>query len=376
MSMHSGKAANPVVNTGDYVQAGQVIGEAGGTDSPPVHASVSGRVKSIDYIDSLTGEKTVTVTIASDAKQTLWEGIKPPRVTNLDEFLDAVINSGAVEPGGAGYPAAQELRLKDYSKLDYILVYGAGSEPYITSDAGTMIDDAEYVREGMRLLKEYLRPKNDVVCIENNKPYPQGHRRILAYSATGRIVPEGGSLSDTGCIVLNCTTLASIAKFIKTGHPFISRYVTVAGSAVKSPKNVIAPIGTPVRELFTYCDGLKDEVKKIILGGPITGLAIPNMEIPIVKATTAVLAFWGKDAGPPIVSACIKCGRCAAICPMRLMPPYIENAFELKKTELLRKFKADICAECGCCAYVCPAKRPLLQLMTLSKKMLGKKEAK
>ena len=399
MSMHSGTPANPVVSVGDHVKVGQLIGEAVGIVSSPVHASVSGTVKSIDNLDNFTGKKAVSVTIASDGSQTLWEGLAPPKVTDLEEFLEAVRNSGVVGLGGAGYPTAHKLTLKDYSKLDYILVNGAECEPYITSDTRTMTDDALSVWEGVKLLKEYLKPKNIVICIENNKPepirkmrelsanavgvsvhvlpslYPQGERKVLVYNVTGRIVPEGGRLPDVGCIVINCTTVATIAKYVKTGIPLVSRCVTVDGSAVRNPKNVIAPIGTPVRALFDFCGGLREDVKKITLGGPMMGAAVPVQDVPIVKVTSAVLAFSGKDAEPVEATACIKCGRCVSRCPMRLMPPCIENAYELKKPELLKKYKVNMCLECACCAYTCPARRPLVQVMTLSKRMLRSYEA-
>ena len=394
MSMHDGAPANPVVTVGDYVKVGQLIGEAVGPVSSPVHASVSGTIKSIDNIDGLTGEKAVTITIASDGNQTTWEGIAPPTVTNLAEFLEAVKNSGVVGLGGAGYPTASKLTLKESVKLDYILVNGAECEPYITSDTRTMLDDAEYVWEGVKLLKQYLKPKTIIICIENNKPeaikkmqglcagtegievrtlpslYPQGERKVLVYNVTGRIVPEGARLPDVGCVVINCTTVATYAKYIKTGIPLVSRCVTVDGSAVKNPKNVIAPIGTPVRCLFDYCGGFKEEAKKITFGGPMMGAAIPSLDTPIVKITNAVLAFNEKDAEPPEATPCIKCGRCITKCPMHLMPPNIENAYELKKPELLKKYKVNMCAECACCAFTCPAKRPLVQVMTLSKAML------
>ena len=394
MSMHSGKPANPVVTVGDTVKVGQLIGEAAGTVSSPVHASVSGKIKNIDQYDSITGKKAVSVIIASDGVQSTYEDIAPPNVTNAAEFINAVHNSGVVGLGGAGYPTAPKLTLKDSVKLDYILINGAECEPYITSDTRTMVDDAGYVYEGALLMKEYLGPKNVVICIENNKPeaikkmqtlcagvsgievralpskYPQGERKVLVYNVTGRIVPEGARLTDVGCIVVNCTTVAVIAKYIKTGMPLVSRCVTVDGSAVKKPNNVIAPIGTPIRELFAFCGGLKDDVKKIILGGPMMGIAVPNTDVPIVKITNAILAVSAKDAEPPATSACIKCGRCIAKCPMNLMPSYIEEAFELRKIELLRQYKVNMCVECACCSYLCPANRPVAQAMTLAKQML------
>ena len=393
MSMHAGTPAVPVVKVGDEVKVGQLIGEVSGRVSSPVHASVSGKVKSMETLDSLTGKKGITLTIAADGEQTLCEGLAPPKVTSLAEFLDAVEKSGVVGLGGAGFPTAPKLTLKESVKLDYILINGAECEPYITSDTRAMVDQTEDIWAGALLMKEYLRPKQIIICIENNKPeairkfealaagvegmgvrvlpslYPQGERKVLVYNVTGRIVPEGARLPDVGCVVINCTTVAVFASYIKTGMPLVSRCVTVDGSAVERPQNVLAPIGTAIRNLFEFC-GLKEEVKKVICGGPMMGAAVPSMDVPMVKITNAVLALSAKDAALSKPTACIKCGRCIYQCPMSLMPSFIEGAFERKKVELLKTYKVDMCVECGCCAYLCPSKRPLAQVMTLSKKML------
>ena len=410
MSMHSGAPAKPVVSVGDEVKVGQLIGEADGFVSSPVHASISGTVKSISDRDFVTGQKAVTVTIASDGEQAEYEGLKPPTITNLQEFLGAIRDSGAVGLGGAGYPTAAKLAIKekDMDRLDYILINCAECEPYITSDTRTMIDDTDYVFEGVQLLKKYLKPKNVIMCIESNKReasekmkavfagtegvevrvlptmYPQGERKVLVYNVTGRTVPEGGRLIDVGCLVLNCTTITVFARYAGTGMPLVQKAVTVNGTAVKTPKNVLAPIGTPIRELFDFCGGLEDGAKKILVGGPMMGIACPSMDMPVVKTTNAVLAFSEKDAATPRESVCIRCGRCVSKCPMRLMPLEIERAYRLKKPELLERHKVNMCVECGCCAYSCPAKRQLVQTMQLSKLMLReyqkaqkeKKEAK
>jgi len=398
--MHAGTPAKPVVAVGDHVKVGQLIGEAQGFVSSPVHASVSGTVKSIETLDGIKGVKAVTITIASDGNQTPWEGIAPPQVTNLAEFLEAVRNSGVVGLGGAGYPTAPKFTLKETVVLDYILINGAECEPFITSDTRTMVDDTSSVWEGVLLMQKYLKPKNIFICIEDNKPepiklmkelcakssfdgtnvdvkvlpslYPQGERKVLVYNVTGRIVPEGGRLPDVGCIVVNCTTVAVFAKYIKTGNPLVTKCVTVDGSGVNQHKNVIVPIGTLVRDVLAFCGGLKDDVGKITLGGPMMGAAIPNIDlpIPVVKITSAILAFTANDAGVLEQTACIKCGRCLYQCPMNLMPPYIEEAYELKNFDKLKKFKVNMCAECACCAYTCPAKRPLVQVMTLAKDIL------
>ena len=394
MKMHSGSPAKLIVKVGDAVKVGQLIGEVDGKVSSPVHSSVSGTVKSIVDLDSNTGQKTTSVVIASDGEQSLYEGISPPTVTNLEQFLDAVRDSGVVGLGGAGYPTAPKLTFRESVKLDYILINGAECEPYITSDTRTMVDDAENVIEGSKLVMEYIKPKNLIVCIEENKPeairkmqdltagidgmsvrvlpsrYPQGERKVLVYNVTGRIVPEGGRLNDVGCTVLNCTTVAVFAKYIKTGMPLVSRCVTVDGSAVNTPRNVIAPIGTPIGALFDYCGGLKENCKKILMGGPMMGTAVPNLDMPTVKVTNAILALTEKESDQPAQTACVKCGRCVSKCPMKLMPLNIESAYELKSTDLLQKYKVNMCAECGCCAYLCPSKRPLAHVMVLSKNLL------
>jgi len=398
MSMHIGAPAIPVVKEGDEVKVGQLIGKADGFVSANVHASVSGKVKSIYAYDETGGRKAVSITITADGLQTPWEGISPAPAANYQEFLDAIRNSGVVGLGGAGFPTGVKLSVKEPDKLEYIIINGAECEPYITSDTRTMIDDAELVRDGLVLLKRFYGAKI-VIGIEDNKPepiktmleiagrapgvevralpsiYPQGAEKVLIYNITGRVVPEGGLPLDTGVIVVNCTTLAAIARYINTGVPVVSKCVTVDGTAVRNPKNIIAPIGTPVRMLFDYCGGLSDDVKKVLYGGPMMGIALPNLDMPVLKSTNAVLAFREKDAAQPTESACIRCGRCAANCPMRLAALEFERAYLLKKPEVLEHFKVDLCMECGCCAYNCPAHRPLIQSIKLAKAMLSNYKA-
>jgi electron transport complex protein RnfC len=169
---------------------------------------------------------------------------------------------------------------------------------------------------------------------------------------------------------LNCTSLAAIAKYVNTGMPLIEKCVTVDGSAVRYPQNVITPIGTPVKDLFTFCGGFRSEARKMLYGGPMMGIALSDPDLPVLKSTNAVLAFDEKDSILPEPTACIRCGTCVSHCPMRLAPLEIERAFQLKKPEILEKQKVNLCMECGCCAYGCPAKRPLVQVMKLSKSML------
>ena len=394
MSMHIGAPAVPAVKAGDEVKVGQLIATAGGFVSSPVYSGVSGKVKKIDDIRASSGQKLKAVFIDTDGQQTPADALEPVTVTSREEFLEAVKNSGVVGLGGAGFPAAVKLTVKEGARAEYLLVNGAECEPYITSDTRTMVDEPELVVQGAELVQKYLDIPTVIFGIEKNKPqcikaiqsacsgksgmsvaampaiYPQGGEKVLIYNLTGREVPEGKLPLDAGCIVMNCTSLAAIAKYINTGMPLVEKCVTVDGSAVKEPKNVIAPIGTPVKYLFEFCGGFKSEPKKMLYGGPMMGIALPDEEVPILKTTNAVLAFDERDAVLPEPTTCIRCGRCVSHCPMRLAPLEIERAFELNKPEELEKQKVNLCMECGCCAFGCPAKRPLVHVMKMSKAML------
>ena len=398
VSMHIGAPAKPVVKAGDEVKVGQLIAEASGFVSSPVYASVSGKVKKIEDILLFHGGTCPAVIIESDGEQALYEGIAAPKVTDKNEFLEAVRNSGVVGIGGAGFPTAVKLNTEP-GKVDFVCINGAECEPYITTDTRTMLDDTEYLVKGIELLNEYVMPKKVLIGIENNKPecisklkkhcshinnvevrhlpsiYPQGGEKVLIYSMTGRIVSEGKLPIDAGCIVINTTTLAAIAKYIETGMPLTEKYVTVDGSAVKNPQNVIAPIGTAIKDVVEFTGGFAEVPKKIVMGGPMMGIAVPDIEYPVLKNTNSLLCLDAKEALLPPTTACIKCGRCVDHCPLKLMPTSIETAYNKKSPEELKELKVNLCMECGCCAFVCPAKRPLVQVHKLSKAMLNQYNA-
>lgn len=389
-----GIPAVPVVEVGDTVKIGQLIAKAGGFVSSPVHASISGKVVEIDHFLKVNGEYVQAITIESDGRCETFEGLTPPDVHDYESFLAAVSDSGVVGLGGAGFPTAVKLTVKDLSQVEEIVINGAECEPYITSDTRTMLDHSDLVWEGVILLQKYLKTHRIVIAIENNKPecikifeklcrnadgvevaalphlYPQGGERMLVYHTTGRIIPEGKLPIDAGAIIINCTTLASIVRYIKTGMPLVEKCVTVDGSAVRNPGNVIAPIGTPLRALFEHCGGFKEEPYKVTWGGPMMGISVLDSDLPVLKTSNATLAFTAADARFPETTACIKCGNCVNHCPMQLMPTEIETAYRMKDGERLSRLKVNLCMECGCCSYICPAKRPLVQTNKLAKIML------
>ena len=394
VSMHIGAPAKPVVKAGDEVCVGQVIAESGGFVSAAIHSSVSGKVKKVDNMLTSSGQFVPVITIETDGLQTPFSGLEPPKIENSEDFIAAIRACGMVGLGGAGFPTAVKFSVKDLGMIDAVIVNGAECEPYITSDTRTMIDDTEYVWKGVELLQKYLSAKRVIIAIEANKPqcleiyrdkcknasgvevkklpaqYPQGGEKVLIFTCLGRMVPEGKLPIDAGAVVVNCTTLAGIAKYIETGMPLVEKCVTVDGSAVKEPKNVIVPIGTPMKDVFDFCGGFKEEPKKVLYGGPMMGISVPDLDEPILKTTNAILAFGQKEATLLEPSACIRCGRCIGACPLDLMPVEIENAYDVKDGERLKKLKVNLCMECGCCAYVCPAKRPLVQVNKLAKVVL------
>lgn len=389
MSMNIGAPGKPVVKVGQQVALGEPIAESGGFVSAPIHASVAGKVTKIGEVLQSSGRFVPAVTIETSPEQPLWDGISPPQIETKEDFLNAVRSSGVVGLGGAGFPAAAKLTVNAH--VDAIIINGAECEPYITSDTRTMLDDADLVVAGIDLLLKYIEPDKVVFGIENNKPecislyqkrcggnpkidvralpakYPQGGEKVLIYNTTGRMVPMGKLPIDVGCIVINCTTVAAIARFVQTGMPLVEKVVTVDGSAVKEPKNVIAPIGTPMEKLFEYCGGFKEEPAKVLYGGPMMGVSVASLQEPIMKNTNAILAMNEKDAREPKMTNCIHCGRCTAACPLHLTPYAIERAFLLEDDASLVALNVANCMECGCCSFVCPAKRRLVQTNKLSK---------
>ena len=393
MAMHLGSPARIVVKAGDLVRVGTLIGEYGAGLSSPVYSSVSGTVKKIDEIVMIAGNHVPTVIIESDGEQCVDERIAPRSVNSKAELLEALSESGIVGLGGAGFPTLIKLSA-DNDRVDTLIVNGAECEPYITSDTRTMIDRADEIASGIALICKYLEIERVIIGVEKNKPaciesmrrategmngvsvmplpsvYPQGGEKVLAYHTTGRIIPRGKLPLDVGLIVMNCTTVATIARFISTGMPLVEKCVTVEGSAVNEPKNLLVPIGTPVRELIEYCGGFREEPKKVLYGGPMMGISLADIDSPILKQTNAVIFMGEKEATPPTETPCIRCGACINSCPFSLDPVAIAKAYKANDPEALSRLGIDICMECGCCSYVCPAKRNIVQRNKLAKTML------
>ena len=384
-----------MVKRGDAVKVGQLIAEADGYISAPIHSSVSGKVQKIDEMTTAMGSKVPVVVIESDGLQEISETVQPPDVHDLNSFVDAVRQSGSVGLGGAGFPTFVKFSFNnDLSVVDAVVINAAECEPYITSDTRTMLDRTDEIFEGIALLKKYLKVNHFVIGVEENKPqaiekarelaaktdgvevhvlpsvYPQGGEKVLVYNTLGRLIPKGGLPLDVGVVVINVTTLAFIARYVKTGMPLVEKCLTVDGSAVKEPKNVIAPIGTPILDVLEAAGGCKSEPAKVLYGGPMMGIAIPDLSAPILKNTNAIIAMDEKEARPPKTTPCINCGACLTNCPLKLDPREIARAYKKNEPEDLKTLCVDLCMECGCCSYVCPAKRHLVQTNKLAKAVL------
>ena len=398
MQQHIGAPCTPTVKVGDTVAIGQVIGDSDKFVSAPIHASVSGKVSAIGNVKLPNGAVVQGVTIESDGERRLYDGIEPPKADTKEEFLKAVRASGLVGLGGAGFPAHVKLNVPPDKNVDTLVINAAECEPYITVDYRECIDNSWDILSGIHIIKDMLGIENVIIAVENNKPkafevlkqiadsdnysgdhtklmslesrYPQGAEKMMVQSATGRKVPPGKLPADVGCIVMNVASVAFVARYIKTGKPLVSRSLTVDGSAIAEPKNVRVPIGTSIADIIDFCGGFKEEPRKIITGGPMMGLSITGTDLPVIKNNNAILAFTEKDAKLMQEGDCIRCGRCAAACPMSLVPTLIERYTKAGDTDALKKIGVNVCMECGSCAYSCPAKKPLVQTMRAAKAFL------
>jgi electron transport complex protein RnfC len=401
MVQHIGAPCSPMVKKGDTVKVGQVIGYSEAYVSSPVHASVSGTVTRVEPMLFASGKPVMSVEIETDGIQDIHESVVPPVIETKDDFLKAIRNSGLVGLGGAGFPTHVKLNPPKDKKIDFLVINAAECEPYITSDYREMMENPDGVIKGIQLVLDKLDIPNAVIGIEDNKPkaiklltektvadkrisvqslrsrYPQGAEKMLIYATTGRKVPPGGKLpADVGCIVLNVNTASFIAEYLKTGMPLVSRRITVDGPIVKDPKNVLVPIGTSLKDVFDFCGGFTSNPFKILMGGPMMGIAQYSLETTVIKNTNAILALDKKEGDLPSESPCIRCGRCVQACPMCLIPSELNRLVMADQYDNLERYHVLDCIECGSCSYVCPAKRYLVQSIRMGKDEVRRKAKK
>lgn len=393
MSMNMGAACQPLVKVGDEVKVGQKIGDTDVPFSVPVHSGVSGKVTAVSDYRTAMGAVCKIVEIATDGQQTVSEEVRPPEVNDKESFLKAVRESGACGLGGAGFPT--HIKLNPKTPIDTLIINGAECEPYITADYREMMECPDDVIGGVNLIKDMLGIKNAKLAIEANKPeaiknfeemaknddtidiitlpsvYPQGAEKIIIYNSTGVVVKEGELPADGGVIVINISTVAFLYRYMQDGMPLVKRRITVDGNAVGEPKNVSAVIGTPFREILEFCKTDMDAMIKLIGGGPMMGMSIPDVEMPVVKTSNALLAIKSYDVSK--TTNCIRCGRCVRVCPMELVPADIDRAYRIRNIDELKKLNVLLCMNCGSCTYVCPANRKLAETNQLAKALIPRK---
>ncbi|MBR5120712.1 MAG: electron transport complex subunit RsxC [Clostridia bacterium] len=403
MSQHIGAPATPIVKVGDEVKVGQLIAKPEGYVSAAIHSPVSGKVTKIEDYTLYNGKTVPAIRIESDGLMTVSDEIAPPKVVDGESFIEAIKASGLVGLGGAGFPTAVKLGGAQKGAIHTVVVNVAECEPYITCDTITVMEQQDAICNGIDLLEKYIPSiQNIVFGIEANKPqciakvkeyfkgnskvsvvtlpslYPQGAEKVLIYNTTKKVVPEGKLPADIGVLVINVTTLAVLANYIKTGMPLVEKCITVDGSAVNDPKNIIVPVGTTIRDVLAFMGVDIENVGKVLFGGPMMGVAAYSFDQPVEKRTNALTVLSVQDCVEYEAAACIHCGRCVYACPMQLNPTIFSKALTMGKEEkmvVLEENRINLCMECGCCSYVCPAGRPLVANNRLAKAELREHKA-
>ncbi len=387
LSMHAGAPANACVAVGDSVKVGQKIGEASGFISANIHSSVSGTVTAIEERPHANRGTCLSVVIASDGKNTLHESVQPvadPDALTPAEIVSLVKEAGIVGMGGAGFPTS--VKLAPPKPIDTILLNGCECEPLLTADHRVLLEYADDVIYGLKLMLKTVNAQKGIIVIEDNKPdaialmeekvadldnievcvaktkYPQGAEKMLIKRVMGRQVPSGGLPADVGCVVANISTTKAIADVVKTGMPLVERVVTVTGSHIAHPGNYIVKIGTNVADLVAHCGGIVGTDVTVKMGGPMMGFPLTDLNVPIMKGSNGIIAI-DTDVTEP--QECIKCGRCVDVCPMELKPLYFAKL--VGDPQSLKERKIMDCLECRCCEYICSSKIPLVSLIKAGK---------
>ena len=392
LTQHIGVPCTPCVQKGDYVRVGQKIADSDAFISSPIHSSVSGTVKEFKMYPLSNGTMCESIVIENDFQDTVDESVQPIDYKSVapEDIPGIVREAGIVGMGGAAFPTHVKLMPPEDKKIDTIIINCSECEPYLTSDYRVMMENPEEIVQGLLIVLYRFGIENGHIAIEDNKPeaikkmkeackntpicvdtlktkYPQGGEKQLIYAVTKRKVPIGKLPADVGVIVINTETCAAIGRKFMYGIPLARRIITVVGTPYEKEVNYRVRIGTLVEHILSANGGFITPPKKFIIGGPMMGVAQFRTDVPVIKATSAMLALTEEEAYIPEESACIRCGRCVAQCPMGLMPLYIYDFAKRGDIDSCEKYSADACIECGCCSFGCPAKKGLVQAIRVAK---------
>jgi electron transport complex protein RnfC len=412
LSMHTGAPAKPLVAVGDTVKKGQKIADAGGYVSAPVHASISGKIKSIGPQPHPSGRMITAIVIESDDRD---EWIAP--LTEHENYMDLpaeelkkiVLEAGISGMGGAQFPTHVKLSPPQGKKIHTLILNGVECEPYLTADHRLMVEFPNEILEGLKLLIKITGVGRVFIGIEDNKPeairvlgealhkdpirevagkpvdvrlavvktkYPEGGEKQLIQAVLGEEVPSGGLPMDIGVVMQNVATTVAVFRAVRFGIPLIERIVTATGHGIKNPGNVIARLGTKCRDIVEFRGGFKGEPGKVIFGGPMMGMAQFSLEAPIVKGTGGILVLPQEEIDRDEIQPCIRCAACVEACPAGLAPHMLSITAELVNFDEAKNYRPFDCIECGCCDYVCPSKRPIVHLIRYTKMELAARRKK
>lgn len=388
MSQHIGAPCTPIVKVGDMVKKGQLIAKSDAFMHSPIHASISGKVVDICEMSHASKGKCLSVVIKNDGLDEWVDGIPLNREWDkleVQEIQEIIKEAGIVGLGGATFPTHIKLSPNQDKKVDVFILNAAECEPYLTADYRMMLEYTDRIVTGVQIVMKVLGVNKGFIGVEDNKQeavkimldafrdipvevvalptkYPQGAEKMLIKVLTGREVPSGGLPMDVGAVVQNVGTTVAICDAVVSGIPLIQRITTVSGDAIKEPKNLLLRIGTSFKEAIEYCGGFSETPEKIIMGGPMMGMAQFTLDVPVIKGVSGILALSKDAVNSGEESPCIRCGRCVKACPMGLVPSMLSILGERHK---FKEAKEDYgllnCIECGSCTYTCPAKRNIVQ---------------
>jgi len=394
LSQHLGKEAKALVKKGEDVKSGQMIAQAEGFVSAPVHTSVAGKVISVGKEQTSSGFPKDSIVIKRngtiESEKFLLSPMNPETITP-DEIRERVALAGIVGQGGAAFPTSVKLSPPKDKVINVVILNGCECEPYLTRDYRFMIERPGDLISGLKLIIKALGVKRGVIGIENNKPeaiklleqkvqyenglevvslktkYPQGAEKMLIKAVTGKEVPPGKLPMDVGAVIQNIGTAIAIHDAVVKGEVLITAALTVSGKGIKNPKNLIVPIGTTIQDVIDYCGGVTGDAVKIVVGGPMMGVAQFDLHAPVMKATSGILVLTKDEVAENPETPCLRCGQCVGACPLNLMPTKLSRYSQLNRFDDAEGAGITVCMECGTCAYTCPANIPLVQWIRLGK---------